>query len=199
MIINSKPSKITLKIVASLFLVLFIVGTIAWRFCEYQVPIYTLEYPVILDSYFIISPIIYSSLLFRVWIKKYYDSIMLALILWVLFLLFIEKPYSVKVDRAYLEDHLIVVGVVVDKQGGRGTSDIEVRYYDGEVYRKGTFHVSKKMYSLVDFHKGDTVILKYSVSRPEISRIYRYKPTKEEIKEYKFPKRSNKEGLKDEN
>lgn len=193
---------IALKVIASMFLITILVGSIVWCFQEYRTPVYEAKYPILLAFYFIISPALYSFCLFRIWISNNYTSTFFALVFLIVWIKLIYGYYTNKVDTFFLEDHVKITGKIVDKVSnvkGFRTQRIVVEYYDGKKYRKREFYFPKKEYSFKDFSMGDTVIVKYSVSRPEISRIYRYKPTEEEIKEYKFPRQSNKESFKEKN
>ncbi len=190
---DGKRFIIILRIMASLLLSLLVICTMVWNFIEYMSPNYIVQHPMLMNVYFIVSPAIYSFLLFKIWLKKNISSSIYALILLIVYLLFIDKPYRDKIDREYLRNNVKITGVVVRKYGDRGTRQIVVKYFDGSVYIDGFFQVPQKRYSFNDFCVGDTVIVKYSVKRPDISTIYIFKPTKSEIQEFRTGKKGRDE------
>lgn len=89
-------------------------------------------------------------------------------------------------EAPYLEKCRITYGVVAEIESSRHAGIIVAYRAGGEEYyrRFSVPHVGMRS-TIRTFHVGDTVILRHSLIRPQISRMLKYKPTPAEIADWK--------------
>jgi hypothetical protein len=99
-----------------------------------------------------------------------------------LYTISVEK-YTQKFEKNKISDGNIIVPAVVNGfthvHYSRFPPSITVIYYDMNCKpHQGTYDVKH----ITSFSIGDTVLVRYAISRPDISRIFKSKPTSMEIR-----------------
>jgi hypothetical protein len=131
--------------------------------------------------------------LFRIWNCKSTINFIFSLLSY-LAIMYIISFLNDNYDNEYLKkQHGVIYGIVTYKTVGyRMPSRIRYIYIVNNIRHSRAIDIPKipvkgivpRFRDKFNMSVGDTVLITYSIEKPEISRIYKFKPTSKEIRKY---------------